>query len=112
MLRALDVEVVALKDELAPNTKDVDVFRHLRDSGYTFVTLDRRQLTRIAEASELRAAGISAIYIGPFWPSMQLWQQAAWLVQKWPLIHSVQLGLQKGSVVEVKRNGKSMLIPP
>ncbi len=111
MLRALGEDVVALKEEIPANTKDVAVFQYLEKTGRVFVSLDRKQLTRVAEVSELRSLGISAIYFGPFWASMDFWQQAAWIVSRWKLIDGTQRGIAKGAVVEIKRNGKAMLIP-
>jgi hypothetical protein len=111
MLRALNVDIVALREELTPDTPDVRVFQHLATSDRVFITADRRQLVRVAEATELRSAGISAIYFSKFWGTYDLWGQAAWLVSRWPLIDQTQSGLAKGSVVELKHNGKSLLIP-
>ena len=110
MLRALDVEAFALREELAENASDVEVFRYLRGRDLVFVTADRKQLVRVAEAAELKAAGISAMYFSRFWGAYNLWQQAAWLVSRWPRIDSVQQGVVKGTILELKQNGKSVVI--
>ena len=111
MLCALDVDIVALRDELDPKTPDVDIFKHLKDSGRIFVSEDRRQLTRVCEASELRAAGINAMYFAPFWGKLGFWRQAAWLVNRWEAIDNVQKGIaKKGVVFEVAQNGKLLPI--
>lgn len=112
MLCALDVDAVALKEKCPPNTSDVELFRILSGSDYIFVSEDRHQLTRIAEATELKAAGVSAIYFGPFWSKLGFWKQAEFLVRKWPLIDATQRGLDKGTIVELKQNGKSIPVNP
>lgn len=83
MLTALGVGMVALRDRFPPDTDDVDFLRALGGSDYVLVSLDRRQLTRIAEASALRAAGISAMYFGPFYSDLGFWKQAEYLVRFW-----------------------------
>jgi hypothetical protein len=111
MLRALGVDACALKEQCQQNISDIELFQYLADKDYVFLSEDRKQLTRIAEATELRAAGISAIYFGPFWNKLAFWGQAAFLVKHWSTIDSVQRGLAKGSIVELKQNGKSIPMP-
>jgi hypothetical protein len=110
MLRALDVDIVALREELDQKATDRDIFKHLAGSDRVFVSEDQRQLTRICEAGELKAAGISAIYFAPFWGKLGFWAQAAWLVRRWPTIDDVQRGLARGTIMEIKQNGKSLPI--
>jgi len=112
MLRALGVDVVALKEHCPANTPDTDLFKILSGSDFVFVSEDRKQLTRIAEASELKSAGISAIYFGPFWSKMGFWKQAEFLVRRWELIDGAQKGLAKGTIVELKQNGKAIPVNP
>lgn len=110
MLRALQVDVVALREELPQQATDAEIFRHLAGSDRVFVSGNRSQLTRICEAGELKAAGISAIYFAPFWGKLGFWGQAAWLVRQWNRIDDVQRGLARGTIVEIKQNGKSVRI--
>lgn len=111
MLGALDVRIVALRDAIAHNTPDIELFEFLAGSDYVFVSQDRAQLTRIAEAHALRAAGISALYFGPFWSGLGFWKQAEYLVKHWQKFHAVLSGLAPGSIVEAKQNGKLMTMP-
>jgi hypothetical protein len=111
MLRALDVDIVALQEKCLPNISDIDLFQFLGGSDYVFVSEDRKQLTRIAEATELRKAGISAIYFGPFWSKLALWGQAEYIIRRWQTIDSVQRGLAKGTVIELTQKGKAIPIP-
>jgi len=111
MLRALEVDIVALQEKCPANIKDVDLFKFLKGSEYVFISEDRRQLTRIAEATELRAAGISAIYFGPYWSGLGFWKQAEYLIKHWSSFESVHKGLAMGSITEAKQNGKLMTMP-
>ena len=108
MLRALDVDIVALREELDQQTSDTGIFKHLAASHRVFVSEDRRQLTRMCEVAELRAAGVNAIYFAPFWGRLGFWGQAEWLVKRWRIIDDVQRGLEnRGIVVEISQKGKS-----
>lgn len=104
----MGVDIVALKDVLDTNATDVEIFKFLSGDEWVFVSEDRKQLTRICEATELKAAGINAMYFGPFWGKYLLWDQAIWLVRRWQQLDKTQRGLVRGTVVEVKQNGKSM----
>lgn len=110
MLRALDVDIVALREELDLQTPDLGIFQHLSRSDRIFISEDRKQLSRLCEASELKAAGISAIYFAPFWGKLRFWKQAEWLIRRWELIDNAQQALARGTVVEVKQNGKHLPI--
>ena len=87
---------------------DPDLFQFLAGSDYVFISEVRRQLTRIAEATALRAAGISAMYFGPFWSKLGFWKQAEYLVKHWARFDGAFRVLDKGSIMEAKLNGKLM----
>jgi hypothetical protein len=106
MLRALDVDARSLRQEFAEDIQDVDLFQQLHGRDLTFVATDMRQLTRQHEAKALRAAGISAIYFAPFWSKLELWEQASWLISRWPKIDGFISGAARGTVAEIKRNGR------
>ena len=42
---------------------------------------------------------------------MKFWQQAEWLVKRWPTIDGFANGAAKGTFAEIKRNGKSQIFP-
>ena len=87
MLRALGEDVVALRDEFEEDCKDVDIFERLKQSSFdVFVSTDTSQLRREHEARALKQAHITALYFGPFFTRMKLWEQAAWIVKRWPNI--------------------------
>ncbi|MEX2187271.1 MAG: DUF5615 family PIN-like protein [Pirellulales bacterium] len=107
MLRALDVDAVALRDRFPAETKDVDVFRELRDSGYVFITTDARQATRDYEAKALKESGITALFFGKFWSRRTLWQQAVWLISRWERIDHFASSVQVGTCADIRENGKA-----
>jgi hypothetical protein len=109
MLRALDVDAVPLRELFPQDIDDRPLFHQLAGHQYVFVANDKKQLTRQWEATELKKAKLTAIYFGPFWSKMTLWQQAAWLVAKWPQIDGFVRGVERGTIAEIKRNGKASL---
>lgn len=111
MLKALDVKAEALRETFASDIKDVELFEQIgRD--VVLVSTDRRQTTVAEEAKLLRKRGITAIYFGPFWANLKLWDSAVWLVRRWPTIDGFVTGAERGTVAEIKNNGKAMVIPP
>jgi hypothetical protein len=50
------------------------------------VTCDDRQKTREGEAKALHQAGLTALWFGPFWSKKQFWDQARWVINRWPTI--------------------------
>ena len=90
--------------------KDVPLFEALRGSGIVFVSNDASQLTREREARALKEAGVTALYIGPFWGSMTFWDQATWLLRRWQKIDEFANAMPLGTCAEIKQNGKAMII--
>lgn len=111
MLRALGEDAVALRAEFTADIDDIQLFSRLHGRNLVFVSTDRKQLTREHEARAIRQAGVSALYFGPFSGRMRFWDQATWLVAKWPRIKGFTEGAIMGIVVEVKQNGKSVMYP-
>jgi hypothetical protein len=107
MLAALEVDAVALRDEFPADMDDVTLLGKPRGREVVFVTADRRIRRRQSEARALRECGVTALFFGPFWAKMGFWQQAAWLVAKWPLLDGFARGAARGTCAEVKQNGKS-----
>jgi hypothetical protein len=106
VLSALGVDAVALRDEMPANTKDIDVFPKFKGRSIVFVTCDTSQRTRYAEAKALRDCGATALFLGPFWPKMTFWQQAAWLVSRWERIEAFAGAVKRGTAADIKHNGK------
>ena len=108
MLRALEVDAVALKSTFDDRIKDVPLFEALQGSNVVYISGDTSQTTRVQEARALKEAGITALFLGRSWAKKSFWQQAVWLVTKWPLIDGFARGAAKGTCAEVKENGRAM----
>lgn len=106
MLRALDVDVTALRDALPPSTDDVAMLEFLQGSDFVFVSADRRIRKVTVEVAALKAARITNLFFRPFWANMKLWDQALWLVKNWPKIDAFTEVVTKGTSGEMKQNGK------
>lgn len=111
MLSALGVEAVSLRDEFPEDVDDVSFYGSLRGQNVIVVTTDTRQITREQEARALKESGVTAIFFGPFWARMHLWDQAKWLVSKWQRISAFAESVTKGTVAEIKQNGRAQVYP-
>ncbi len=111
MLRALGEDVNALREQFPQDIDDVSLFSQLRGPNLVFLSTDTSQLTRTQEARALKQAKITALFLGPFFGKMNLWQQAAWLVAKWPKIRQFSEAVTEGSCAEIKQNGTVSFYP-
>jgi hypothetical protein len=108
MLCALGEDVVSLREEYPEGIQDVPLFEKLRGRHLVFVSTDTSQLTREHEARALQRSGNTALYFGPFFEKMTLWDQAIWIVRRWQKIKGFAEGVVPGTVAEIKQNGKSL----
>ena len=109
MLKALGVDVIALREEFPQDTKDTQLFEHLHGRNVVFVSTDTSQLSREQEARALKGARITALYLGPFFQRMKGWDQAIWLVRRWKVIEGFAEGVAAGTCAEIKQNGKALV---
>ena len=108
MLRALDVDTESLREKHPTNIKDLVLFSQLQKRrDVVFVSVDRSQLTREAEARALKEADMTALYFGPFFQKMKFWDQAIWLVKRWPRISGYAEGVVMGTCAGIKQNGRA-----
>jgi predicted nuclease of predicted toxin-antitoxin system len=107
MLVALDKEVFAVRNVLAADAKDEDILVFLAQHPYVWISADRKQTTRPSQARLLKQAKVTALYLGPFWSKMNGWDQAVWMMRRWELIEGFVNGAAKGTIAEIKQNGKS-----
>ncbi len=107
MLAALDVDATALRDEFDASIKDVDLFPKLHGRNLVFVSGDIRIRTRLAEAQALHSCGVTALFFDRFWGKMTFWQQASWLVAKWPKVNGFASGVTLGTCAMIRQNGTS-----
>ena len=111
MLRALGEDAVALREEFPENVKDVPLLGSIKGRGLIFISTDLKQLTREREARALKQAGNTAIFFGPFFEKMLFWDQAVWIVRRWPRIKGFAEGVAPGTVAEIKQNGTALIYP-
>lgn len=108
MLAALGEDVAPLRHVFPQDIKDPDLLAALKNGPFdVFVSSERAMRTRPTEAYLLKSAHVTALFFGPFWSKLTFWQQAAWLVQRWPTIAGFASGVTKGTTATVKHNGKS-----
>lgn len=107
MLRALDVDAVALREKERANIDDVALLRELKESGYVFITADKSQKSREYEARALIQSGVSALFLGAFWSKKTFWDQAVWLISKWKRIEAFAGSVEVGTCADVKENGRA-----
>ncbi|MDX1969310.1 MAG: hypothetical protein SFV23_19190 [Planctomycetaceae bacterium] len=111
MLRALDVEVVALRDVMPASTPDKEFLGELkRKYGVdVFISNNTAQRTNQFEARLLRSSGVTSLYFGPFWSRLQFWDQAKWLVKHWEQIDGFCRGATQGTCADLKQNGRASI---
>jgi hypothetical protein len=109
MLRALDVDVWALREKLPQDTKDMDFLGDLRSKlGVdVFISANTAQRTNRIEAALLRQSGVTSLYLGPFWGKMVFWEQAKWLVKHWEQIEGFCRGAAQGACADLQQNGRA-----
>ena len=106
MLRALDVEIAALRHEFEEDIKDPELLTQLKNRKLVFISNDKHQLTRETEAKLLKDAKVTAIYFEPFWSKMDFWQQATWLIKYWPKIEQFSNSAAFGTCGRMKQGGR------
>ena len=95
MLSALGEDAIALREEFPQDIKDKDLLKELQGANIVFVSADRKIRTKAVEATLLKEANVTSLFLGPFWSKMGLWEQAAWLVKQWPKIRGFVDGVAK-----------------
>jgi hypothetical protein len=111
-LAALGTEVKALRDEFPNDIPDESLLVQLGSRRWHFVTQDKHILTRPQEAAALRQAKVTAFFLGPFFSSLQFWEQAVWLVKHWPRFEEMGRNMSEGTCLMVKNNGKMNPVMP
>ena len=110
MLRALDVDIEALRERFPQDIHDVDLYAALSSQKVAMITGDRKQQTRVAEARQIRKAKVICLWLEPFWGKMHDWSQAAWLITHRPQIDEFARNVVQGTCATIKRNGKCQMI--
>lgn len=108
MLRALGVNVVALREVMPANTKDRDFLGDLkRKYGVdVFISNNTAQRTNEVEARLLKESGVTSPYFNPFWNKLKKWPAARWLINKWENIDNYASSAAPGSCADIQQNGR------
>ena len=106
MLKALLVDIVALREVFPQDIKDPDLLTALKGTDYVFISSEKRMKQKPIEARLLRETGVTALFLGPFWSRLGFWQQAIWLVRKWELIDAFARSARKGTLADIQQNGR------
>jgi hypothetical protein len=85
----------------------LDFLPQLRDQGFVYVTADYRQKTRPHEARAIKEAGLTSLFLGPFWAKKDFWEQAKWIITRWQKIDGYVQGVAQGTCSEVQESGRS-----
>lgn len=107
MLRALLVDIVALREKFPEDIKDPELLKKLKGTDYVFISSEKRMKHKPVEAVLLKDAGITSLFLGPFWSRLGFWKQAEWLVRRWELIDAFARSANKGTIATVQQNGRS-----
>jgi predicted nuclease of predicted toxin-antitoxin system len=112
MLAALGVDVVAVREveDLGEGAPDVGILQWLKGRERVFVTADKHIRSRPAEIAALSASGVTALFLERFWAKLDFWQQAAWLVGRWPQIDQFASSASPGTCATIQQRGRIRLL--
>lgn len=108
MLAALGVDALAVRDvqALGEEADDVSILRWLHGRDCVLLSGDRHIRSRPLEAAALRESRVTALFLDRFWPKLGFWQQAAWLVTRWPLIEQFAGTASPGTYGIIQQRGR------
>jgi hypothetical protein len=112
MLAALGVDVVAVRDveALGEDAPDVEILRWLAGRERVFITADKHIRSRPAEIAALKESGVTALFLERFWAKLDFWQQAAWLVARWPQMDQFASNASPGTCATIQQRGRIRLL--
>ncbi len=112
-LRAVDQDVVALRERFPESTPDEVWIPQIAEESPVLLTLDRHIRSRPVERQALADAGIVSLFLGPFFNkrNFRFWNQFVWLVRHWTRIQDTAAGLASGACMLVTQNGKMHPLP-
>jgi PIN domain-containing protein len=112
MLAALGVDVLAVRDvgDLGEGTFDIKILQWLEGRDRLFVTADKHIRSRPAETGALKETGVTALFIERFWAKLDFWQQAAWLVGRWPQIGQFASSASTGTCATIQQRDRIRLL--
>lgn len=106
ILRALEADVLHLRDEFPPNTLDEDWIPTAGERGWMVVTADEGLYRNRLQREALRQNHVSVLFLPDGFLKKGRWEQAAWIVARWPKIDAQVQALVRPCLVRVTDNGK------
>ena len=107
MLRALGEETEALCERYPVDIEDTELFPSLAArKNLVFISSDKSQRTKPWEKKELKKAGLTVLYLGPFFSTrMKAWDQAVWLLTRWRKITAFAETVAAGTCADINQKG-------
>ncbi|HEY0394100.1 MAG TPA: DUF5615 family PIN-like protein [Candidatus Elarobacter sp.] len=106
VLRALEYDVVHLREHFAPNAKDEDWLPVVGKRGWAIVTVDHRIAKSRATQELLKAANTVAVFLFPSFQALNRDKQVAWIVEHFSVIRSAVESAKRGTNLTARQNGK------
>lgn len=108
MLKALHVDIVALREIYPQDVKDPDFLGDLKKVHNidVFISHNHRQRSNPVEATLLRQSGATNLHFNPFWGKMVFWEQAKWLIKHWETIEQFSQSTPPGTCADIQQNGR------
>lgn len=112
MLRGLGVDAHGVREVegLSHDTKDPEILRYLSAREIVFLSADRGIVSKTWELRALRDAGVTALFLAPFFHRQDFWKKAEWFIRHWRTIDGFARGATRGTLAEIKQGGRSQLI--
>jgi len=111
-LVALDKDVVSLREYFEPSTPDIVWLEELGRKGWPLITADKRIRSRPQERAILKSAHLTTFFLGRFFLKMHYWDQAVWLIRRWPRIEETARSFTRSVHFSVQQSGKMTPLPP
>jgi len=96
-------QAIHLRDRFPPDTKDIDWLTALgEEGGWIIISGDIRISRNQHEKAAWLEAKLTTFFLSGNWQNLSMWEQAAKLVQRWPLIMDQAGKVEPGAGFEVK----------
>ena len=98
--------VKSFKEEFALGEQDEEWIPKTVQRKLVYVTLDGAQLRSKTIGPILKASRVRAIYLPKKYSQSNRWNQALWMLRRWPKIRDEVFALSEGDIRKVSWNGK------
>ncbi len=109
MLAALEVEAVALRESFDESVEDTVFLASIKGKHDVYITYDHKQKSRRSESLAIKEAGVTALWLGPFWGKKTFWDQAKWIITGWEKVDAFAGSVVPGTCAEIRENGRAMV---